>query len=293
MRSMLLSLILCLAPVALVACQLATSDPATFEKLRRQDFRVGDASRLRPLALALLPCLSSPDPAVRDDTALAALTAWMRAGLLDAATLRELRERGYAQLETGDAEGFAAPFAARALAEIARTDRRAAWMDDTERAAMVERAARYLEQVRDYRGYDPAAGWRHGVAHGADWLMQLALNPALTRPQLDRLLAAVASQAVPAASHAYLEGEYERLARPVLFVARRGLHDEGDWRRWLSGIAARLDEAGPAWRNREWLARRHDLLVFLAVLNMQIDLTPDPALLPLQQAVLAALRAMP
>ncbi len=293
MRSLLLSLSLRLAPAAVAACPLAATEPAVFDQLRRQDFAIDDATRLHSLTLALLPCLSSPDPAVRDDTALAALTAWMRGGLLDPTALRDLRERGHAQLEAGDTEGFTAPFTALVLAEIARTDRRVAWMDESERAGMVEHAARYLEQVRDYRGYDPHAGWRHGVAHGADWLMQLALNPALTRPQLDRLLAAIASQAVPAASHAYVEGEYERLARPVLFVARRGLHTENDWQHWLSGISARLDETGPAWRNRDWLARRHDLLVFLAVLNTQIDLNADPALLPLQQAVQATLRRLP
>ena len=293
MQPTLLSLLICLAPAAVASCPLAATEPATWSKLRQQDFDVGDAARIRPLALALLPCLSSPDPTVRDDTALAALAAWMRGGLLDAAALRDLRERGYAQLEAGDAEGFAAPFTALALAEIARTDRRAAWMDDAERAAMVEHAARHLEQVRDYRGHDPDAGWRHGVAHGADWLMQLALNPALTQPQLERMLAAIASQAVPTTSHAYVEGEYERLARPVLFIARRGLHDENDWRQWLSRTTAQLEEAGPAWRDRDWLARRHNLLVFLAVLNTQIDLNPDPTLLPLQQAVQATLRTMP
>lgn len=293
MRSMLLSLSLCLVPAAAMACPLATTDPVAFERLRQHDFEAGDGARLRSLALALLPCLSSPDPAVRDDTALATLTAWMRGGRLDATTLRELLAQGYLQLDAADAAGFTAPFTALMLAEIARTDRRSAWMGDAERAAMVERAARHLREVRDYRGHDPHEGWRHGVAHGADWLMQLALNPALKQPQLDQLLAAVASQVVPASSHAYVEGEYERLARPVLHAARRGLHDEGDWQGWLSGIAARLDETGPAWRDRDWLARRHDLLAFLAVLNLQIDLNPDPALAPLQRAVQATVRAMP
>ena len=293
MRPMLLSLSLFLAPAALTACPLSIADPAAFDKLRRQDLDVGDATRLRPLALALMPCLSSPDPAVRDDTALAALTAWMRGGQFDAASLRALRERGYAQLDADDADGFTAPFTALVLADIARSDRRTPWMEEAERAAMVERASRYLTQVRDYRGYDPREGWRHGVAHGADWLMQLALNPALTRQQLDRLLAAIASQAIPATAHAYVEGEYERLARPVLFAARRGLHDENDWQQWLSNITTRLDETGPAWRNRDWIARRHDLLVFLSVLNAQIDLSPDPALLPLQRAVQARLRSLP
>ncbi len=156
MRSVLLSLGLCLAPAALAACPLASDDPASFERLRRQDFAIDDAARLPSLALALVPCLSSPDPAVRDDTALAALTDWMRGGRLEVATLRELRELGYARLQNDDADGFTAPFTALMLAEVARTDRRSPWMDDAERAVMVGHAARYLQQVRDYRGFAPA-----------------------------------------------------------------------------------------------------------------------------------------
>ena len=30
--------------------------------------------------------------------------------------------------------------------------------------------------VRDYRGFDAKQGWRHGVAHGADLLLQLSRN---------------------------------------------------------------------------------------------------------------------
>lgn len=52
--------------------------------------------------------------------------------------------------------------------------------------------------MRDLRGFDAVQGWRHGVAHGADLLLQLALNPALRRVQAEALLAAIASQVLPA-----------------------------------------------------------------------------------------------
>jgi hypothetical protein len=51
--------------------------------------------------------------------------------------------------------------------------------------------------VRDYRGFDTAEGWRHGVAHGADLALQLVLNPAVDKPQIERLLAAVGRQVAP------------------------------------------------------------------------------------------------
>jgi hypothetical protein len=91
--------------------------------------------------------------------------------------------------------------------------------------------------VRDYRGFVAGEGWRHGVAHGADLLMQLALNPALDKAQLDRILGRVARQVAPP-GQAYVFGEPERLARPVLFAAARGLHTEAEWTAWLAQAAA-------------------------------------------------------
>ena len=102
-------------------------------------------------------------------------------------------------LEAGqaDRDGFRQPFAALVLAEVARTDRIESWLTPAQRVALVDSAARYVTSVRDYRGFDPKEGWRHGVAHGADLLLQLALNPAVDRAGLDRLLGAVAAQVAP------------------------------------------------------------------------------------------------
>src|SRR4030095_4960135 len=91
--------------------------------------------------------------------------------------------------------------------------------------------------VRDYRGFDAKDGWRHGVAHGADLLMQLVLNPAVDRAGIDRVLAAVASQVVPAAEHSYIDGAPHRLARPVLFAAQRGIYTAEEWTAWFAKLA--------------------------------------------------------
>ncbi len=258
---------------------------------------VGQSARTA-LAQALLPCLADPDPALRDGIAYEALSHWMRAGDLGPDALRGLQQRLDAMLEDDDAtgdhgDGFARPFAALALAEIARTDRLQPWMTPRERVAMVARATRYVRAVRDYRGYDDAQGWRHGVAHGADWLMQLSLNPALPRAQLDEILDAVASQAVPEHAHAYVFGEPERLARPVLFVAARGLHSPGDWQAWLAALPARIGDPDKAWKDSAWLARRHDLVAFLSALYLQADRSDDARIAALKPAILAALDQVP
>lgn len=278
---------------AFAGCPPAGQDRASLQALKAAQFAMADASVRNKLAEGLLDCLGDPDPALRDGIAYEAYSTWMRAGAFDPDELRILRDGLYPRLDGEDAEGFRKPFAALVLSEVARTDRIAPWMRDDERAAMVERASTYLESVRDYRGYDDAAGWRHGVAHGADWAMQLSLNPALDRAQLQRLLAAVASQVMAANGHAYVFGEGERLARPVLYAARRGMIDDAAWKAWFAALVEKLGPAQAGYGDAAWLARRHDLVQFLEDAYASADLSQDAAIAALKPAIAAALKAVP
>lgn len=170
--------------------------------------------------LALLTCLGNPDPGVRDKIAFDRLSAAMRAGEVDRDTLSAIRDRLLQMVEDPDPQGFQRPFAILTLAEVARTDRITPWMTDADRMRLVKTASQYLSTLDDYRAYDDTNGFRHGVAHGADLAMQLALNAAIVKPQLDQLLAAVASQVSPKnPAIAYWAGEPDRLAR-VVVIAR-------------------------------------------------------------------------
>jgi len=291
MRSMMLVVLAGLSWPAFAACPPEGQTRESLQALKILKYTVPDAAERQTLAAGLLECLGDSDPALRDGIAYEALTQWMRAGQLDADGLRALRDRLNAMRAADDANGFAHPFAALTLSEIARTDRIAPWMTPEERAAMVEAAAVYVESVRDYRGFDDTEGWRHGVAHGADWLMQLSLNPALDRAQLDRMLAAVARQVVPETPHAYVFGEPGRLARPVLHAAQRGLHSEAEWQAWFSALVPRLGET--KYDDSAWLARRHDLMAFLMSVYLEADQTEDAQLKQLKPAVVAALKTVP
>ena len=231
---------------------------------------------------------------MRDGIAYEALSAWMRKGELAPETLRPMRERLYAMLAEPDPDGVRWPFAALVLSEIARTDRTTPWMTPAERATMVVRAVAYFESVRDYRGFEADVGWRHGVAHGADWLMQLSLNPALDGPQLNRIVDAVAVQAVPASGHPYIFGEPQRMAAPVVYAAQRGDPRRGG----LVGLVQRAAAAGSAtqrWHGATaaWLARRHDLNAFLEAIYVEADLSEDKRVKALLPGVTAALKALP
>src|SRR4029079_4781720 len=105
--------------------------------------------------------------------------AWMRRDEIDSENLRRLRDALLPMLTADDAQGFRAPFAALVLSELARTDRIKPWLSADERKFLVQAATNFLVGVHDYRGFSDQDGWRHGVAHGSDFVLQLALNPEL------------------------------------------------------------------------------------------------------------------
>ncbi len=293
MRLLVMIASLFLATVPAWACPPAGYDKPALQALKSNKLQMQDVAQRDALALALLDCLGAPDPELRDGIAYEFLAHWMRNGDFDAPMLRRLRDGLYAKLDGEVGEGFVQPFAALVLAEVARTDRVKPWMAGAERGEMVDKAAVYVESVRDYRAYDDVQGWRHGVAHGADWLMQLALNPALDRGQADRMLAAVATQAVPAGGHAYVFGEPGRLARPLVFIAQRGLHTDSDWNAWFSALSTRLGDPALAYKDSGWLARRHDLAAFLQAVYVEADGSDNVNVRVLQPAALAAIRVLP
>jgi len=286
-----LSLLLCATQALAQECPPAGQTKASLQAFKALKFTVPGSAERQALAEGLLGCLGDPDPALRDGIAYEALTQWLRAGDFDAEQLRKLRDALYAMLDGKDAEGFRRPFAALVLSEVARTDRLQPWMTPIERGAMVDKAVHYLESVDDYRGFDEREGWRHGIAHGADWLMQLALNQALERAQLDAILAAVASQAMPASAHAYVFGEPGRLARPVLYIAQRGVYSDADWQAWFATLPPGLGEAN--YTDSGWLARRHDLMAFFMSLYLEVDQSEDAQIRALKPAIVAALKHVP
>jgi hypothetical protein len=285
------------APIAEGACPPPGWTREALLALRPAQWRVDDDAQRSMLATGLVDCLADPDPALRDSVSFEALSAWLRAKQLPEATQRALHGALVRRLDApDDAQGFARPFAALALSEVARADRMHPFLRADERNALLESATRYLASVRDYRGFEPMAGWRHGVAHGADLLSQLALHPATTADDHRKILAAIGAQIAPAEGHAYIFGESERLARPILFIARRGTIDAAEWSRWIkavSGPGSFLDWER-ALQSSAGLARRHDVGGFVLALYANLregsDEASRQALLP---AVVDALRTLP
>ncbi len=264
-------------------------DRAGLDALKAAEWALPDDAARNRLALALADCVGSPDPTLRDGIAFEGLQHWLRAKQLTPETMRALAANLEGQLTASDPQGFRQPFAALALSEVARADRVEPYLDGAARQRLLDSGISYFGQVRDYRGFDAREGWRHGVAHGADLMLQLSLNPALGKPELERIMTAIASQVAPD-GHFYIYGEPERLARPIIFMAQRGLITEEEWTHWF----AQFPTAGEnMFASQTGLARRHNVNAFLysVWLNAKLsETTADDVVLPGAEA---AIRAMP
>ncbi|MEZ5946133.1 DUF2785 domain-containing protein [Hyphomonas sp.] len=253
------------------------------------------ANERAEVALDMVACLEHPDPRVRDGFAYETYAAIMRGGLLDETGLRALKAALLDELAAagGDPAGFRGPFAALILSEVVRTDRITPWMTGEERGELVAAAAAYMSGLADYRGYSDTDGWRHGVAHTADIFLQLSLNEALTRDEADAILAVIAVKA-GTSDHAYIFGEPERLAAPVLYLSRRGLLTPEEWTDWFMGLWPEDDPLREvAYASAAALARKHNLTAFAESVYVSADVSGDEAFAPVGAASLAFIRSLP
>lgn len=248
---------------------------AELEALKAARWEVADDARRQVLAAGMLDCLADPDPAVRDQIAFESLQVWMRTRKIGVPAMQAMRSALLARLKVPDAAGFAQPFAALALAEVVRADRVAPFLTADQRGEIAAAAAAYLSGVRDYRGFDQKEGWRHGVAHGADLMLQLALNPAVGAAEQRGILNAIGAQLklASASPHFFQYGEGERLMAPVFFLTRRATLDVPEWEAWLAASAA---PPGPP-ITQGALAHRHNLKSFLLPLYVSLAESKDAA----------------
>ncbi len=256
-----------------------------------QSFPVADTAAID----ALLVCLGDPDPAVRDGFAFTLWSEGLRGGHVSPVLLRHANARLQAQLaEPDDKPGFRKPFAALALSEVARADRVAPFLTEAELHGLAVAGGAYLRGVTDYRGFVAGDGWRHGVAHGADLMMQLALNPRLVRADADLLLGAIAAQVAPTAAPFYVHGEARRLARPVLFLARRADIDDAAWAAWFRTL---YPDDAPRWKalyaSVAGLAAVHNSSAFGDALYVAASESQDPQTRRLAPLAAGLLKALP
>jgi len=289
-------------PAILLASACATAEPAPppppgESACMRMDPAAATAGNEEQatLLLALPDCLEDPDPAVRDSYAFTTLSEILRSGGQDAETVRRLMSKLLDRLARADEDpdGFRGPFAVLALAEVARVDRLSPFLTEEERWDLLMAGKAFLAGLDDYRGFSDTEGWRHGVAHSADLLMQLSLNPHLSKPQADEILAAIASKA-GTPDHAYVFGEDERLAAPVLYLARKKLLTPEEWSAWFTGLWPADDPLRDnIYGSEAALTKRHNLRAFVQTVYVNAVAAPDDAYAPLDAAAFGLLVILP
>jgi Protein of unknown function (DUF2785) len=278
---------------AQAACPPAGYTRAQLEALKASDWTIADDAARNALARAMTDCLASPDPALRD-VPYEALQHWMRGRLLSDATMLAIGDDLQARLTAPEGTGVERPFAALVLAEVARADRIQAYLTPARRASLLDASINFLTNVRDYRGFDDREGWRHGVAHGSDLMLQLTLNPAFGKPELTRIRDAIATQIAPA-GHFYIYGESERLATPIVYMAQRGLFSEAEWTAWLAQVSAPAPLAswGDAFTHNSDIARVHNVKAFIQTIYVYANLDSSAADDVLSPGARAAILALP
>lgn len=261
---------------AFAACSPEGATRGQLTELRAAKWEVADQGQRQKMAVAMLACLSDPDPVLRDEIGFEALQTWMRTQKLDTATIQTLRSSLQTRLKAPDSAGFGQPFAALVLAEVVRADRVKPFMTEAERSETVLAATTYLATVRDYRGFDEKSGWRHGVAHAADLMLQLSVNPAVGRKDQQAILAAIGSQltAAGAQAHFFQYGEGERLMAPLFYLARRTELENADWEAWFGALPP---PAGQRPATQAALAYRHNVKSLLLPMYVSLSETKDAA----------------
>jgi hypothetical protein len=275
-------------------CQTANYDKKALLSLKDQKFLIKDNQEKFAVAKQLLHCLASPDPVLRDEIAFTGLSQWLRANdfngdfyLAMFTTLTEV-----ISAEVTDEYGVYQPFAMLMLSEVARVDRKSPFLNDLAREKLVTLGSQYLRTVDDYRGYDSKIGWRHSVAHTADLMLQLSLNPAITKSHLDNMLSAISNQVVAKNHHFYIYGEAKRLAMPVIYIFLNDVYRIENWQTWLNELTAPapFKSWGDAYSSQQGLSKLHNTQSFLLAVYALIKSSKNERLSQMVPALETALK---
>lgn len=243
-------------------------------QLKEDKFILENKAEKEALALQLLACLASPDAEIIDGVAFEALSYWLRNEHLSQAIHIEMFNYLTRVLESkvADTSGVYQSFSILVLAEVVRVDRHSPFLSAEQRDYLVNVGTSFLTNVKDYRGFSTKTGWQHSIAHAADLMLQLALNPKVNKAQLDKILVALASQVTANDQHSYIQGESKRIAMAVIYVFLRAQYSADDFNLWLSKVVnpAPFNQWQDVYQSEQGLIKLHNTQSFLYALYATI-----------------------
>lgn len=298
--------VVCLVLVAVAGAPRAATaqsprSRADWIALKDSGFGIPAGQTAMGLLTAMRPLLGSPDPVLRDDVAFSAAEKWIvRERLVAPDDIRKLMTVWLAGLQDGlespgDDRIYTRTFSALSLSLVAARDVATPFLTAGEAQQLFDRLIDYLGRERDLRGYDPAHGWGHAVAHTSDALKFLARGPQWAPGNLPRLLATVRAR-LESTDAVFVWGEMDRLAQALHAAIRRPDADTAAVDTWVAGWNA---DYTALWANGPQVAptlfarvenARQLLRSLHAALSMEV--TPAPPVEAVRRATLLALAKM-
>jgi len=240
--------------------------------------------------------LASADSEIRDGLAFETLSHWLRGGQLSNVVHGKMFEylTNVLTSKVTDPNGVYQSFSMLMLSEVARVDRKKAFLSNEQREHLVNVGSDYFSNLKDYRGFSNKVGWRHSIAHSSDLMLQLALNPAITKTQLDKLLKALASQITANQQHAYIHGESKRMAMAVIYIFLRKEYSADDWQLWLTKAtsASPLSDWQSAYKSEGGLIKLHNTQSFVYALYATIKPSKNEMLMSMNPALENAIKVV-
>lgn len=226
----------------------------------------------------LLLDLASPDPRVRDDTALPTLADAALGGALTHDQLERVGDVLAARLDHPDV--WARSFASLALGVLADAG--------ITRPGWVDAVCRWYPAETDLRGHDPDLGWLHAVAHGADalgaWARARSADP-------QRLLATLVARLLSPTDTVWRDQEDDRVAYAVATVLTDPALDEVAATRWLEPVAAVLTVGEPGPVPAQVSNTLRTLRSLTVALEHEVVVRGEPTTVPHRDSVRRALAA--
>lgn len=193
--------------------------------------------------------------------------------------LDELMFKGIGEKETDTV--FTRSFTTLLVALILNRDNQENFLSSSKVNCIKETLMKYIHLEKDLRGYVTGKGWAHSVAHVADTVDELVMNPKLTKEDYPEIVKALWSK-ILISSSVYVHDEEERLLIPILKMLERGLN-VAEIEELLQHLPNELKIQKEQIDNEEYWFLVFNIKTFLK--SFYIKINGNPKRLPLQKKI--------
>ena len=216
-------------------------DKGFWISIAKNDYKIPEGHSIEELTKTLFSYLGSIDPELRDDIAYIVFANFLKREMYSKDAIRAHVNELLSNLETGIGEVksdtvFLRTFSILLLAEIVHNDNKKPLLDEGQIQTILSKGLWYLDAENDPRGFIPAKGWAHALAHTADLMLVLGKNHQTTKDDLENILRTISNKLVNSTNWVYIHGEDERLAHAVIAILGRELVPSDYLNAWLKSF---------------------------------------------------------